>query len=260
MHLRAIRRAPDDDGLVRIEAVHLGQQLVERLLALLVRPHRALHARASQRVELVDEDDAGRLRLRLREQVPHARGADADEHLDELGPAQAEEGHLRFARHGARQQRLARSRRADQQDPFRDVSAERRVFLRVLEELDNLLEFLLGLVHAGDVGEAHFHIVFGEDAMLAARKRHDAAFGAAHASEEEAPDGKQQQQRDDPAEDFRKPAADRLAGVLHARRLEVLDQLRIFDARCGEIAPPVGVALVRPADRLVSDEPLGDLA
>ena len=38
-----------------------------------------------ERVELVDEDDAGRHLARLLEQVAHPRGADADEHLDELG-------------------------------------------------------------------------------------------------------------------------------------------------------------------------------
>ena len=115
----------------------------------------------------------------LREQVAHARGADADEHLDELGSAQAEERNLGFARDGARQQRLAGSRRADEQHALRNAAAERRVLLRVLQELDDLLELLLGLVHAGDIREAHLHVVFGEDAMLAARERHHAAFRAA---------------------------------------------------------------------------------
>jgi len=37
------------------------------------------------RVDLVDEDDARRVLLGLAEEVAHARRADADEHLDELG-------------------------------------------------------------------------------------------------------------------------------------------------------------------------------
>ena len=230
-HLGPVGRGHDDDRLARIESVHLRQQLVQRLFALLVRSHRALHAGAPERVELVDEDDAGRLLLGLREQVAHARGADADEHLDELGSAQAEEGHLGFAGDGARQQRLAGAGRADEQDALRDAAAERGVFLRRLQELDDLLELLLGLVHAGDVGEAHLHVVFGKHAVLAARERHHAAFGAAHAPDEEAPDGEQQQDRDDPAEDFRQPPADLLAGVLDARGIELFDQLR--DLRSG---------------------------
>ena len=106
-----------------------------------------------------------------------------------------------------------------------------RVLLRVPQELDDLLQLLLGLVDAGHVREAHLHVVFREDAVLAAGKRHHAAFGAADAAEEEAPDGEEQQEREDPAEDLGQPAADELAGVLHAGGIELLEQLRILDAR-----------------------------
>jgi hypothetical protein len=40
---------------------------------------------APDRVDLVHEDDAGRVLLGLLEEVANARGADADEHLDEVG-------------------------------------------------------------------------------------------------------------------------------------------------------------------------------
>jgi hypothetical protein len=43
----------------------------------------------------------------LSKQVPHARGAHADEHLHEVGAADGEEGHPRLARRGLGQQRLA---------------------------------------------------------------------------------------------------------------------------------------------------------
>src|SRR5689334_24101575 len=49
-------------------------------------------------VDLVDEDDAGRVLLALLEQVAHAARADAHEHLDEVGARDREERHARFAR------------------------------------------------------------------------------------------------------------------------------------------------------------------
>ena len=137
-HFGTVRRAHDDDALARVEAVHLGEQLVERLLALFVAAHRRLDADLAERVELVDEDDAGRLGVRLREQVAHARRADADEHLHELGAAEAEERHLRFAGDGARQQRLAGAGRPDEQHALRNAAADARVLLRRLQELDDL--------------------------------------------------------------------------------------------------------------------------
>ena len=193
--------------------------------------HRALHAHLAERVQLVDEHDARRLGLGLREQVAHARGADADEHLDELRARQAEEGHLGLAGDGARQERLAGARRADQQHALRDLAAEARVLPRGLQELDDLAQLLRGFVHARDVLEAHLDIVFGEDLGLAAGEGHHAAFGAADAAEEERPKPDEQQDGHDPAEDLGQPAADDLAAVLHAGLVEVLDELGIVDAR-----------------------------
>ena len=86
--LGSVRRAHDDDAFARIEAVHFREQLIERLLALFVAAHRTLNTSLAEGIELVDEDDARSLGLRLREQIAHARRADADEHLDEFGSAQ----------------------------------------------------------------------------------------------------------------------------------------------------------------------------
>ena len=152
-HLGAVRRGEQHDALRRVEAVHLDEQLVQRLLLLVVAAELqpGPGARLPDRVELVDEDDARRLRLRLLEEVAHARRADADEHLDELGAADREERHARLARDRAREQRLAGARRADQQHALRDASAEALEALRVAQELDDLLELGLRLLDAGDV-------------------------------------------------------------------------------------------------------------
>jgi hypothetical protein len=48
-------------------------------------------------VDLVDEDDAGRVLLALLEEVADAARADADEHLDEVRARDAEEGHAGLA-------------------------------------------------------------------------------------------------------------------------------------------------------------------
>ena len=63
---------------------------------------------AADRVNLVDEDDARRVVLGLLKEVAHARRADADEHLDELGAGGRREGHAGLPGDGARQQGLPR--------------------------------------------------------------------------------------------------------------------------------------------------------
>ena len=85
----AVGGGDDDHVGVGVEAVHLDEDLVEGLLALVVRAAEAGAALAADRVDLVDEDDARRIALGLVEQVADAAGADADEHLDELGAGDA---------------------------------------------------------------------------------------------------------------------------------------------------------------------------
>src|SRR2546428_568022 len=70
---------------------------------------------SAHRVDLVHEDDAGRVLLALLEEVTHAGGADPDEHLHEVRSRDREERHVGLARDGLGEQRLARARRADQQ-------------------------------------------------------------------------------------------------------------------------------------------------
>ena len=142
-----------DDVVLHLEAVHLDEQLVERLLALVVAAAEAGAAVAADGVDLVHEDDARAVLLGLLEQVAHARGADADEHLDEVGAGDREERHARLAGDRAREQRLAGARRPVQQHALGDPGAERLELLRVLEELLDLVQLLDGLVDAGDVAE-----------------------------------------------------------------------------------------------------------
>src|SRR6187431_1658648 len=110
---------------------------------------------AADRVDLVDEDDAGRVLLALLEQVADARGADADEHLDEVRARNREERDVGLAGDGAGEQRLAGAGRAHEQHALGDAATELLELLRLLQELDDLLELFLRLVDTGDVLERH---------------------------------------------------------------------------------------------------------
>src|SRR5213076_296714 len=99
-HVGTIGRGDQDHAFVRLEAVHLDEQLIERLLAFVVSSAKARATVAADRIDLVDEDDARRVLLALLEQVTDPAGADAHEHLDEVRSRDREERHARLA--GAR--------------------------------------------------------------------------------------------------------------------------------------------------------------
>ena len=177
--VRSVGRGEDDDARLVVEAVHLDEQLVERLLALVVAAAEARAALPPDRVDLVDEDDRRSRGLGLREQVADAAGADADEQLHELRGGDAEERHRGLAGDGARQERLARPGRADEQDAARQPRPEAAVLVGLLEELDDLGELRLGLVLAGDVREGDLGPLGVVDACPGPTEPEDARPGSA---------------------------------------------------------------------------------
>src|SRR5262249_4436971 len=68
-YIRLIGRCQHDDTLAAGEAIHFGEDLVQGLLLLARATDRHLPARATDGVELVDEDDRRRVLSRLLEEV-----------------------------------------------------------------------------------------------------------------------------------------------------------------------------------------------
>ena len=194
-HVGPVGGGDQDDAFIGLEAVHLDQQLVQRLLALVIAAAEAGAAMAADRVDFVDEDDAGRILLGLVEHVADTRCADADEHLDEVRTGDREERHVGLAGDGARQQRLAGAGRADQQHAARNLAAEPLELLRIAQELDDFLEILLGLVDAGDVLEGDAAMRLGQKLGLRLAEAHGAAGPRLHLAHEEYPDAEDQHHR-----------------------------------------------------------------
>ncbi len=185
-------------------------------------------ALAADRVDLVDEDDARRVALGLVEQVADAAGADADEHLDELGPGDAEERHAGLAGHGPRHQRLARAGRPDEQHPARDPRAEGVELFGELQELDDLLELRLGLIDTGDIAKRDDRLVAEEHPRPALAEAECLVIGPlrlSHHEEDEAADDQQWQDRGEQQPEPR--------GIGCRGRLEDVRAEGLAGGRCG---------------------------
>jgi len=193
----AVRRRHDDDALIRAEAVHFDEQLVERLLALVVAAAKARAALTAHGVDLVDEDDRGGDLFRLFEEVAHAARADADIHFDKIRAGDRQKLHACLARDRAGQQRLARARRADKQHALGDARTEVDELARRFQKVDDLLQFLFFLIRTGDVRERRGALVV--PAGLKRRRaefRHAVAAASARGADgEEVPDGENAEHR-----------------------------------------------------------------
>ena len=162
-NILAVGSCDDDNALVCTKAVHLNEQLVERLLALVMAAAEARAALTAYRIDLIDEHDRRRVLLGLLEQVAHTRCADTDIQLNEVRAGDGQERHTGLARNCARDQRFAGARRADQQHTLGDACADLHELLRVLEEFDDFLQLCLFLVCA-------CHIIEGDLALIVLRQ------------------------------------------------------------------------------------------
>ena len=151
----------DDYPLMRAEAVHLDQQLVERLFSFVVSAAKARSTVASDSVDLIYKYYGCRSFARRLEQVAHTRRTDADVHFNEVRAGDREERHIRLAGNCLCKQGLTGTGRAHQQYAVRYLCAETCKLLRVLEELDDLLKLLLLLVRPRNVLECHLVLFVG---------------------------------------------------------------------------------------------------
>ena len=153
-NVRTVRGRHHDDALRLREAVHLDEQLIERLLALFVGQGRSA-AIAANRIELVDEDDARLVATRIAEQPSHARAptpayiSTKSEPLAEMNGTPASPAIDRassvFPVPGG----------PDEQDAARNAAADGGKARRILQELDDLTHLVLRFVNAGNVRKGH---------------------------------------------------------------------------------------------------------
>ena len=164
-----------DDGGVVLKAIHLDKHLVERLLALVVASAYARAALTTNRVNLVDEDDGRGSLFGLLEQVAHAAGTHANEHLDKVGAADREERHASLSSHRLGEQGLARSRWSHQQNAMRNLGAHPVVALGIGKKVAHFLQLLDSFVNARDVGKLDLGTCLFARLRLGAAKAHGLA-------------------------------------------------------------------------------------
>ena len=122
-HIRAVGCSNHDHVGVAVETVHFDKQLVKGLLTLVVTAAHADAAAATDRIDLVHEDDCGGVRFCFLEQIAHAGCAHTHEHLNKVGTGDRVERRASLARNSFREQGLTGTGRAVQQHTLRNLSA-----------------------------------------------------------------------------------------------------------------------------------------
>ena len=201
--LGAVGGSHDDDAGRGIESVHFGQQLVERLLSLVVR-HEGPTAPLADRIDLVDEDDRRSPLPRIGEEVPYPGRTDAHEELDKAGPGEGEEWDSGLTCDRSGHEGLAGARRAHHEHPTRAHGARTRIALRAFEEVDDFGDFPLCPFVPCNVGESGRGFLLVVDLGLRTAEPHDARERFSPSSthpDEERDEEEERQEREQVSED-----------------------------------------------------------
>ena len=163
---------------IGLKAVHLDEHLIEGLLAFVITASQAGTSLASDRINFIDEDDAGCVFLGVVKHVSNPRGSDSDEHFNEVRPRNREKRHLGLTGDALGQQGFASARRPNQQQTARNTTTQLLEFLRVFEKINHFLHFFFGLITTRNISKGDLVGAFIHHARLAFAKAEGPAFSA----------------------------------------------------------------------------------
>ncbi len=229
-NVRTVSRSNNDNAGISIETVHLHEHLIQGLLALVVATAETRAALATHCINFINEDNAGRILLRVLEHVANTSRANTDEHFYEVGTGNGKERNLRFACNRFGEQRLTGTRRADKQNAAGNASAKALIFGRVFQIIDHFGDFFFSLVTAGDIRKCDVVIGAVKHSGFGFAKTEGAAFAAAlHLTHEENPNTDEENHREPGDEDRSKEALlfVRLTVNLNTRLAEIFNHPKI---------------------------------
>ena len=150
-YVGAVGRCHNDNALVRAETVHFNEQLVERLLSLVVSAAETCSAVTTDGVDLIYKYYTCRRFSREFKEVSDTRRTDADVHFHKVRAGYREERNSGLACNRLCKQGLTRSGRAYEQYAVRYLRSKLRELRRIFQELNYLLQLLFLLVGARNV-------------------------------------------------------------------------------------------------------------
>ena len=197
-HVDPIGCSTDDYLFIRFKTVHLDEDGIERLLALIVSTTGETRTAATaHRIDFIEEDDARAVVFGLFEKIANSTGTHADKHLDEVRTGDGEERNIRLPRDGLGKQCFTGAGFTHQQHAAWDSATEPLKLFRILQKLDDLHHFVFGLFDARHIIESDVRVFLAGDAVLAAAKvtEHPTGTGTvAKLAEDKEPDETEQHQ------------------------------------------------------------------
>ncbi|KAI6756573.1 hypothetical protein HG530_011171 [Fusarium avenaceum] len=141
----------NDDLAILVKTVQFGKQLVQCLFRMSLVSRVTL---ATYGIKFINEDNRGRLVLGGSKEFTDSLGSNTNEDLVKFTAGHVEERNTSFTSNSSSEERLTGTRRTDQEDTLGKFGTEVAKLFRVLQKLDDFLEFLLGFITTVDIVES----------------------------------------------------------------------------------------------------------
>ncbi len=158
-NFRTVGGSQHQNSLGGVKAVHLGKQLIQRLLPLLVAAAVFIVPAPADRVNLINKYNAGRILGGLLKQIPHPGSAHAHVQFDKIRTGERKERNLRLPCHRLCQQGLSGTGRSHQQRSLGKLGSDPGIFAGIMQEIHYLLQGFLRLI-------LPCHILEGDSRLL----------------------------------------------------------------------------------------------
>ena len=159
-HVRTVGGGNHNDAVVHLKAIHLNQQLVKGLLALIMTAAHTVTTVTADSIDFIDKDDARGVFLGLFKHVTNTACTDAHEHFHKVGTGNREERHLGFTRNRLGDQGFTGTWRANHQHAAWNATTQALELARITQELNQLAHFFLGFVTARYVSQGRLDLIF----------------------------------------------------------------------------------------------------
>lgn len=156
---------------------HLG--LIEHLLTLIVAASQARTSFTPDRIQFINEENAGRGFLGACEEITDPAGPNAHQHLDKFRAGQAEKGHIGFSGNRSGKQGFAGSGWPNEQDASGNLADQALKAPGCFQKLDDLDQLIFGFVHASYIRKGCLRFPAGVGPRVTSPAREEATLGGA---------------------------------------------------------------------------------
>src|SRR6056300_1888482 len=154
-----VRSSDDHNTSLIIETIHLGQELVNGLLTLVIGWHISTTTLLTNSINLIDEHDTRLILSCLLEKFAYALGSNTYEHLNEVRGRTLDEGDIGLTSDGSSEEGLTRTWSTSEEGTTRNLSTTSIVAFRFFEEIHNLFELLFGRVDTLNISEPGLNLL-----------------------------------------------------------------------------------------------------